>query len=449
LNHAFALPDGFIRMVSPLLGGELSDFLQSYENAPQRALLPSPRRPLDCSRWCEGSCVPWERAARYLTPGASPGAHPLHWAGAFYLQEPSAMTAVSALSPQAGDRVLDLCAAPGGKTVQIAMRLQGKGLLVSNDPVPSRALVLSGNVERMGIRNVVVSSEQPERLAMKFEAFFDKVLVDAPCSGEGMFRKDPRVMAQWQEGLPEKLSGQQLRILLQAAAMLKPGGQMVYSTCTFNRIENEGVIEDFLKARNNFSLTPFALEGLPPARFGMLRLWPHHVRGEGHFVALLRKKPAARDAAAQPAKLLMDLSGDEKKQLDFVNSLIPDWVTTQVIADGFLGSAAVLLPDGCPDLAGLRVLRLGLHVAERVGKTWRPAHALALSAQPRRVINTDEAGAERYRAGEPMKTDENISGFTALALEGWPLGWGKAVAGAFKNHYPKGLRRFSSPEEDS
>ena len=436
------LPFGFLQAIAPLLGEAVADFVASCGQPPQRALLPSPRRALDTSPWCGEDPVPWAEAACYLRPDARPGAHPLHWAGAYYLQEPSAMAAVAALNPQPGDRVLDLCAAPGGKSVQIAQALNAKGLLVSNDPVYSRALALSGNIERMGIRNALVLCNQPEELTARFEAYFDQALVDAPCSGEGMFRKDPAVAAQWQPDLPDRLAPIQLHILRQAASMLRPGGTLVYSTCTFNTTENEGVLQDFLDQQPEFSLQPFDLPGLPEAQMGSLRLWPHLQRGEGHFVAKLRKDGGAGSRQTG----LFNMKTDQAL-VDLANVMLPDWVNDPPRANASLGETTACLPLGCPDVSGLRVLRLGLHLAQRQGKTLRPAHALALSAAPRQPVVVDVNQAHSFRAGEVLAVDTGLEGYAAPALMGWSLGWGKAVKGHLKNHYPKGLRRHQAMQD--
>ena len=237
-----------------------------------------------------GERVPWAAGAYFVEGDARPGLSPLHEGGLFYLQEPSAMTAVTALDPKPGEKVLDLCAAPGGKSTQIAALMAGQGLLVSNEPVPSRAQILSRNIERMGVRNAVVTSAYPQELAPHFTGFFDRILVDAPCSGEGMFRRQPEARDEWTENAPRGCADRQMEILSEAAKMLAPGGRMVYSTCTFNDTENEDVLARFLALHPEFSLVPFSLPSLPQAKEGYLHLYPHEMRGEGHFVSLLEKR---------------------------------------------------------------------------------------------------------------------------------------------------------------
>lgn len=439
--HELSFPEGFIKSVSSLLKDGLDAFLESFSQAPRRALRYSARRELGFINACTRP-VPWARDAWYIDQDMQPGAHPLHWAGAYYIQEPSAMAAVSALHPSPGDRVLDLCAAPGGKACQLADELAGEGILVANDPVFSRAVELSRNIERMGIRNALVTANQPEQLAEKFPCYFDKILVDAPCSGEGMFRKDPLARSQWTPALPAFCAERQGRILDSAAMMLRPGGKMVYSTCTFNLVENENVIEGFLMRRPEFCLLPFVLDGLPGAAGGMLRIWPHQAAGEGHFVALLERRGEGEGCESATVKPFTET----QKQADLcraVNDALPDWSAQALYASAVHASKAVMLPPDCPDVQGLQVLRLGLHLGSLQGKTPRPDHALALAAQPRICVSVDEPEAQAYRKGQPLDVRAGVSGWAAPCISGWPLGWGKASDGSLKNHYPKGLRVYS------
>ena len=354
------------------------------------------------------------------------------------------MAAALALQPQKGEKILDLCAAPGGKTCQIAELMDNEGLLIANDPVRVRANELSRNIERMGIRNVVVTSNLPERLAEKFPGFFDRILVDAPCSGEGMFRKDPESKAQWNPDLPYACATRQKQILYQAARMLKPGGSLAYSTCTFNRIENEDVIQSFLQTHEQFSLRPFRMPGLPEASKGMLRIWPHKVKGEGHFVALLCRQ--GYPGQLQKREIINSIKNEKRvdELLLRVNAELSDWSEDPLFANFRLGSTAVMLPDFCPDLEGITVLRLGLHLGSMIGKTIRPEHALALAAQPKKITAVNKTQANSFRRGEPLPIEATMSGYMAAALDGWPLGWGKGSGGILKNHYPKGIRKLLS-----
>ncbi len=433
------LPEAFIRNMKSLLKGDFLDFMASYEQPPHRGAHLSGRRgSIAAPDWAVKS-VPWSRNAWYLDAQSQPGAYPLHWAGQYYLQEPSAMAAVSVLNVQPGEIILDLCAAPGGKSSQIASLLEGKGMIVSNDPYTNRARELSRNMERMGVINSVVTSNQPEKLVISFPDFFDKILVDAPCSGEGMFRKEPEVISHWHDDLPTKNATRQLAILKAASVMLKPGGHLVYSTCTFNQIENEGVIEAFLDEHSDWLLQGFHLPGLPEAESGILRLWPQKIEGEGHFVALLRKPE--NSPLSKKKHLNFSWKNGAEKTLREVNQNLREWVKEDVSANGMVGETFVHLPSQCPSLDVLSVLRFGLHLASRVGKTILPDHALALAMTPRQMIDLDVCEIDKYRLGQTLTVYENVKGFAAPALKGWPIGWGKASNGVLKNHYPKGLRK--------
>lgn len=354
------------------------------------------------------------------------------------------MAPVSVLSPQPGERVLDLCAAPGGKSTQIAAALAGEGLLVSNEPVPSRAKILSRNIERMGVPNALVVSAQPEALAARWGVLFDAVLVDAPCSGEGMFRRHPETRAEWNPASPMGCAERQRRILGCAAAMLRPGGRLVYSTCTLSPEENEETVRWFLREHPDFSAQPFSLSGdygTLDAPEGMLRLYPHRVRGEGHFVACLRR---AGDAPAanlmRPAAERLSLPAPA---VCAAYSAFAAPLRGLPAANAQLGDALLSAPD-LPPLDGVRVLRAGVQLGTLKGKVFAPDHALAMCLSPAcglPVLALDRAGALRYQSGEALPAPENMSGWALAVYEGLVLGFGKASGGQFKNHYPKGLRR--------
>ena len=288
-------PAAFLDECREILKDEFPAFLRALALPPRRALRLNPRRngaeqaaapflPDGAPR------VPWEPLGRYLAADAKPGAGIAHAAGAFYLQDASAMAPVAALDPRPGERVLDLCAAPGGKSGQIAARLNGRGFLLSNEIEFSRARILLGNLERLGVTNAFVTSAPAEALARALPAFFDRVLVDAPCSGEGMFRRDPEAASQWNPDAPAGCAARQTAILNDAARMVRPGGKLVYSTCTFNRLENEGTVREFLRAHPDFEPDTFDLPGIGASRDGCLRLWPHRIEGEGHFLARFTRK---------------------------------------------------------------------------------------------------------------------------------------------------------------
>ena len=289
-------PAAFLDECREILKDEFPAFLRALALPPRRALRLNPQRngaeqaaapflPDGAPR------VPWEPLGRYLAADAKPGAGIAHAAGAFYLQDASAMAPVAALDPRPGERVLDLCAAPGGKSGQIAARLNSRGFLLSNEIEFSRARILLGNLERLGVTNAFVTSAPAEALARVLPAFFDRVLVDAPCSGEGMFRRDPEAASQWNPDAPAGCAARQTAILNDAARMVRPGGKLVYSTCTFNRLENEGTVREFLRAHPDFEPDAFDLPGVGTSRDGCLRLWPHRIEGEGHFLARFTRKP--------------------------------------------------------------------------------------------------------------------------------------------------------------
>ncbi len=432
IANEYAFPQGWIEQLRPLLGASLPDFLHALNEPPLRGVRARKNAapPPDA-----GEEVPWAENAFYLPLDSDAGARPLHEAGAYYIQEPSAMIAAAALGPRPGDRVLDLCAAPGGKSTQLAAMMNGEGLLVCNEPVPGRAQVLSRNLERMGVKNAVAVSALPEELSPRWPDFFDRILVDAPCSGEGMFRRHPETRAEWTPASPAGCAGRQAHILRCAAAMLRPGGRLAYSTCTFNSLENEGVIEGFLKEHPDFHLVPFSLPGLP-ACGGTLRIWPHLAKGEGHFAALLE-----RDGDAQKKQAAESLPMPGKSEIALAQAFLREHIAEAVRPNALFAGKIVSAPETLPPLKGIRVLRLGLYIGEIKGKTFQPDHALALACPALRPLPVTEDQARAYQAGQVLPVDDVLRGFYAPALNGLNLGWGKASGGQLKNHYPKGLRK--------
>ncbi len=454
------LPEAYIAQMKRLLGeAGFFAYEQSLSQPVTRALrvnlLLRPDGSLPCPVEGVGERVPWAKGCYFVEGDARPGLSPLHEGGLFYLQEPSALSAVSVLAPQPGERVLDLCAAPGGKSTQIAGLMQGRGLLVCNEPVPSRAQILSRNVERMGVRNAIVTSAMPAQLAPRFPAFFDRILVDAPCSGEGMFRRQPEARDEWSAGSPRGCADRQLEILEAAAKMLAPGGALVYSTCTFNDTENEGVLARFTAAHPEFALEAFELPGLPSGSRGYVHLYPHEIRGEGHFVSLLRKAPDAPGAPENEEKPRRAVKpargrGEQAKKAQQPAIAVPEDVLAPGVSFDRLhaaGGSLWALPEGLDDLSrldGLRVLRTGLLLAHAEGRRAEPDHALAMALTPceaARTAELDEAQALAYQAGETLELGDLEPGYTLLTLRGVSLGFGKQAGGVMKNHYPKGLRR--------
>ena len=442
MNHP--LPEAFLNNMQALLGDEYPAFLRALDAPAALALRLNPKRhgaEAAAMPYVDGP-VPWCGEGRYLAPQGEdrPGSAIAHAAGAFYLQEASAMASAAVLDAKPGERVLDLCAAPGGKSTQIAAALAGRGLLMSNDPEPSRAQALAGNLERMGVSNAVVTCALPGRLADRWPERFDAILVDAPCSGEGMFRRDPASRDEWNPASPEGCARRQSEILEQAARMLRSGGRLVYSTCTFNAVENEGSVLGFLARRPDFAPEDFNLPGAGPSRSGMLRLFPHRLRGDGHFVARLRRIGEGSPDKASPIR-------PDRAVAAIMDDLDRD-VCCLDIVDGMRfsrqGEWLHARPPACPDLDGLRVISAGLCLA-RLGRNHiEPAHALAMAIDPdraRRRFDLDETAARAWLRGEPVPC-QGEKGWTLALYRGMPLGWGKVSDGMLKNHLPKGLRRF-------
>ena len=429
------LPRQFVENMAGRLGDELPAFLRSYEEPYLRGIRLNPLKAVEAAALPEGigEPVPWEPFGCYLAMDSDAGATPLHEAGAFYLQEPSAMLPAAVLNPQPGERVLDLCAAPGGKSTQLGLRMAGQGLLVCNEPVPKRAQVLSRNVERMGLTNALVVCAMPRQLADRWPEGFDAIQVDAPCSGEGMFRRHPETRAEWTAESPAGCARRQAEILDCAAEMVRPGGRIVYSTCTMNPVENEDTVAAFCQRHPDFSPEAFSLPGAD-APEGMLTCYPHRMKGEGHFVALLRRAGEGTASAAADSSL----PRPDKQQLKALRDFAPDAPAPTAL----LGDTMVCLPD-CPDVKGLKVLRVGLHLGQMKGKVFQPDHAWAVSVCPPALprLPLTEEQARRYQAGEVMDAPEGLRGFVLPTLAGLPLGWGKVSDGMMKNHYPKGLRR--------
>ncbi|MBW7573481.1 RsmB/NOP family class I SAM-dependent RNA methyltransferase [Caproiciproducens faecalis] len=438
------LPGSFQNKMGKMLGEEYEDFLASYREPYYRGIR---LNTLKCDEKTLRASLPFplERTPfsplSYYIPSHAPkiGSLALHHAGAFYSQEPSAASAVTALNPKPGDRVLDLCAAPGGKSTQIAALLQGNGLLWSNEIVKSRANVLLSNIERMGVKNAVVSSCHPETLCSALAGYFDKVLVDAPCSGEGMFRRDEQALQDWSQEHVEACAVRQLAILRSAAHALKENGTLVYSTCTFSPEENEGVVSEFLKERNDFILTDSGESFGRPALLPQARRVFPMDGGEGHFVAVLRRVSvnSAYPAPYSPKKpVLLEMVKDLYDQIFQAPLSSP----VDQIGDSFL-----MLPHELPYLKGLGVIRAGVLLGEAKKNRIEPAHALFMSAKPQElnsVMNfshdSEQIGA--FLRGEEIEADGDCHGFTGVAVDGVLTGFGKCSNARLKNRYPKGLR---------
>lgn len=446
-----------------MLADEYEEFLASYDCPPDVGLRINTLK-LTESRFKEISPfdikpIPWSSAGFLVSPDSRPGKHAYHTAGLYYLQDPSAMAVAELLDPQPGERILDLAAAPGGKTTHIAALMQGKGLLAANDLNNRRAQVLAKNLERWGARNTVVLNETPPRLVAHFGPVFDRVLVDAPCSGEAMFRKDPDARTEWFPKLVDSCAQRQDAILADAARLVRPGGVLVYATCAFSPQEDEGTIARFLEDHPNFEVLKVAQHtGFSPGRPDWLedqlayqtqvrntiRLWPHKAPGEGHFIAVLRKA-GNRDEKSwpswSPAPLSAEASGYFGQFCDQTLKWAPERDSL-----AFMGSHLYQVPASCPDLHGLRVLHWGWWLGTMKTKRFEPSHALAMGLQADQFTNSlrlqkEDLAVERYLRGEVLSS-LGTDGWTVVTLDGFPLGWGKRVQGRLKTHLPKWLRQF-------
>lgn len=368
------------------------------------------------------------------------GKHPYHVAGLFYFQEPSAMAAVSALDIRPGDFVLDLCAAPGGKATQAAEKLCGEGLLVANEIIEKRTKVLAENIVRLGIKNAVVTNETPSRLAEKYPAFFDKIIVDAPCSGEGMFKKNPAAMTEWSREHTLSCAVRQKKILADAVKMLKKGGKLIYSTCTFAPCENEGVADWILKEYPFMELEKIDLKGLSDANgawvnsefdlSGAKRIFPHYAKGEGHFFALFKKNVG--ETSLPMSQKQSEAAGSFRI---FEKENLCTRLEGNIIS---FGDRLFLLPYGI-NVDNIRTCLAGLELGVIKKGRFEPSHALCLALSKDDFKRCREAESiSGYLKGETQKTD--ISGWTAVTFEGYPVGWGKGSDGILKNHFPKYLR---------
>ncbi len=404
--------------------------------------------------------IPWIPNGYYYDGKDQPARHPYYYAGLYYIQEPSAMTPASLLPVRPGDRVLDLCAAPGGKSTELAARLNGEGVLVANDISNSRAKALLKNLELFGVSNAVVVSEEPSKLAKYFEGYFDKILVDAPCSGEGMFRKSPSVMKNWEQYGVDYYNRLQKDIILSAARMLKPGGRMLYSTCTFSPEEDEGTVAFLLEQCPGFRVVnpvegrgmgKVSYDGFAPGRpewvngpeelKDCIRLWPHRIKGEGHFIALLEKDAAQPFADTVYGRRNKGcISGEAEEFLGRLGIPI-DRSDIEVREDRLY-----LTPKELPDLKGLRVMRQGLFLGEMRKNRFEPSQALACALKSKeydRVIDlsSDHPDTVRYLKCETIDVSGDYrDGWHLVCTDGHPLGWGKLSGGTLKNKYLPGWR---------
>lgn len=435
----------FFDEIKNLIPDEFDDFIKCYNEEPYKGLrintLKCSAEKLKETLKTNLKPTPFCNKGYYYPNNIKLGKHPLHHSGAFYIQEPSATSAVPMLEIQEGDIVLDMCSAPGGKSTQIAAELNSTGLLVSNEIVKNRANILLSNIERMGVKNAVVISAHPQKIAEKLPNFFDKILVDAPCSGEGMFRKDNEAKSEWSYEHTVTCAVRQLEILNSAKHCLKENGVLVYSTCTYNTRENEGVITKFLEENPDFEIEDshqnYGRNTLKYAK----RIFIND-GGEGHFCCRLKRK-SENNGYTQPYKYAK--IKNHKEVLDFYYSIFKDKPFTdnfEVIRDKIY-----ILPDNLPDLKGLNVLRAGILLGEIKKNRIEPCHSIFMTKKPEECLNivdlkADSEEIKKFLHGEEIQIDRDIKGYTAVATEGIVTGFGKASGGNLKNKYPKGLRNL-------
>lgn len=468
------LPQSFLDSMKEILGEDYEAFLAGFDGQRQYGLRVNTLKmnleeferiaPFHLKK------VPWISNGYFYEAEDAPAKHPFYSAGLYYLQEPSAMTPASRLKVQPGERVLDLCAAPGGKATELGAALQGEGLLVANDINTARARALLRNLELFGISNSFVTNEPPHVLAERFPEFFHKIMVDAPCSGEGMFRKNPAVVDSWQEKGPEYFSKLQREIIVQAADMLLPGGMMFYSTCTFSPLENEKTITHLLKERPDMEVIPMEdyegfAEGLTSYRGEVFdescklcrRIWPHKMSGEGHFMALLHKKNGVQQQVQQTVsqssiwwEKCKGLNKEQKAAAeDFFSHVNIAYDEKRI---DVRGDNLYYLPAPKYDGRGLHFLRNGLFMGEFKKKRFEPSQpfALALHAQDfDQVLDfpADDERLSRYLRGETLDVSDLIAGekkrkgWQLVMVAGHPLGFGKLLNNNLKNKYPAGWRK--------
>ncbi|MCI9328886.1 MAG: NOL1/NOP2/sun family putative RNA methylase [Ruminococcus sp.] len=461
------LPEAFEEKMRLLLQEEYETYLQCFEEPRHYGLRVNTRKIsaeefLKIAPW-PLTPVPWiPNGFYYDGDRVQPAKHPYYFAGLYYLQEPSAMTPASRLPVEPGDYVLDVCAAPGGKATELGAKLNGTGMLVANDISNSRARGLLKNLELLGIGNVLVTSEEPGKLVSHFTEFFDKILIDAPCSGEGMFRKEKKMIKAWEEHGPEFFSRLQRSIVVQAAAMLRPGGMLLYSTCTFDPQENERIIEYLTRQCPELEICEMeGYEGFCPGRPEFteskrpefektVRIFPHKMQGEGHFIALLRKKESWDDHAGAPGR--SGTAGKRKlpEELEeFLGSLRLELDRRRL---EIREERVYYMPEGMPELRGIRFLRSGLLLGELKKNRFEPGQALAMYLKKEDYGNILDFSVEderviRYLKGETLDVEDLVSpsekGWYLVCVDGYPLGFGKLASQVLKNKYLPGWRWMS------
>lgn len=442
------LPIDFCERMRELVGGEYDDFIKSYDTQINRGVRINK---LKCDTlpelFSDSEKVLWCPDGYYVKDGTVSGNHPYHAAGVIYFQEPSAMCVAEGLPLCDDAKILDLCAAPGGKTTHIGARMKNKGLLVANEIISKRAAILSENVERMGLTNTIVTNETPSHLAEKFQGFFDGIIVDAPCSGEGMFRKEPQAVDEWSVNHTLSCAVRQKNILDDAYKMLKCGGYIMYSTCTFSYDENEAVVKHMME-KYNMELCPIPgldmlSQGIGDGMENCRRVFPHKNKGEGHFTALLRRteenETATEFVKKQNKRKDTTLETAVRLYYEFEKSALKVHLDGEFV---LFGDNLYVLPQYV-DIDKLKVLRCGLHLGEVKRNRFEPSHALSHAFDEDVYINKVETlqnseDIKKYMHGETLSSD--VSGWCVIKTEKYIVGWGKGSNGIVKNHYPKHLR---------
>lgn len=451
------LPDKYVERMKVMLKNEFDDYIKSFDE--RRALgirantLKITAEELNNKKFIDLEPVTWCSDGFYYDSADRPSKHPYYHAGLYYLQEPSAMSPAAVMGVVPGDRVLDICAAPGGKSTHIGAKLNGKGVLVANDISAGRTKALLKNIELFGIKNAIITAEPPAKLAGRFAGYFDKILIDAPCSGEGMFRKEPDIIKSWGEEMSSFCCREQSDILENASLMLKEGGYLLYSTCTFAPEENEGAISRFLNEHKEFSICnlsedfgfdcghpEWVEDGCEDLKF-CARLWPHKIKGEGHFLALL-KKNGSNERVDNFKKSKCADESELKYFLEFKEKYL------NIEFDGeyqIFGDNLYLMPVDVPDLKGIRVIRSGLHLGENKKNRFEPSQALAMGLKKSEAKYTidftlEDENVIRYLKGETIAIENKHEGWCLVTVDSYPLGWGKMQNGRLKNKYFPGWK---------
>ncbi len=464
------LPPLFLERMKGWLGDEFEAFVSTLHQPPQSGLRVNRLKILPdeflTKAPFELQPIAWCPEGFFVSGEGRPGKHPYHAAGLYYLQEPSAMAVVELLDPQPGDHVIDLAAAPGGKATHIASRLNQQGLLVANDLHSQRAWDLVKNLERWGARNVIVTNEPPHRLADQWGAFFDRVLLDAPCSGEGMFRRSLEARLDWSPEIVRACANRQSGLLPQAARLVRPGGRLVYSTCTFAPEENEGVIGRFLQEHKDFELVDvkplvsfdhahpewLALEATLPDWRGVYRLFPHHGHPEGHFIAVLRRRSGGEWREVSPFAIHPLPLSQRRTVQKWIASLCSAEIDPLRLM--VFGHHLYFIPPEAIDLGRLRVLRPGWFLGEVKSDRLDPSHALLLALREEQLpiklnLAADHNAILKYLSGEVLQESFfshkeraifDYRGWLPICVDTYPLGWGRVADKKIKNHFPKAHR---------